>query len=108
MHAARSGCVPILSAPVRTPSTISWGTRCLKDRRRFASSWEREMRIHLEPVSTTVFLGVVLVTTGLAVSHWLGLAAAVVMSGIGTAIRVRSEEKLLRGAFGAEFDAYAR
>ncbi len=66
------------------------------------------MRIHVEPVSTTVFLVVVLVTTGLAVSHWLGLAAAVVMFGIGTVIRVRSEEKLLRGAFGAEFDAYAR
>ncbi len=49
-----------------------------------------------------------LVATGQAVSHWLGLAAALVMFGIGTAIRVRSEEKLLRGAFGAEFDAYAR
>src|SRR5207245_2469761 len=54
MHAVRSGCVPISSAPARTPSTISWGTRCLKHRRRFASSWEREMRIHLEPVFTTV------------------------------------------------------
>src|SRR5207245_8967243 len=80
MHAVRSGCVPISSAPARTPSTISWGTRCLKHRRRFASSWEREMRIHLEPVFTTV----------------------------GSANRAPSEEKLLRGAFGAEFDARAR
>jgi len=27
---------------------------------------------------------------------------------VGTVVRVCSEEKLLRGAFGAEFDAYAR
>jgi protein-S-isoprenylcysteine O-methyltransferase Ste14 len=49
-----------------------------------------------------------LIATGLALSHWVGLLIALVLFFIGTAIRVRSEEKLLRGAFGEEFEAYAR
>jgi len=49
-----------------------------------------------------------LVATGLAISHWIGLLIAVVVFTVGTAIRVRSEERLLREAFGEEFDAYAR
>jgi protein-S-isoprenylcysteine O-methyltransferase Ste14 len=49
-----------------------------------------------------------LLATGLAVSYWIGLTIAVILFAIGTMIRVRSEEKLLREAFGAEFDAYAR
>jgi protein-S-isoprenylcysteine O-methyltransferase Ste14 len=54
----------------------------------------------------TGMLGMLL-ATGLAISHWLGLAMAIVVFTIGTMIRVRSEEKLLRGAFGAEFEKYA-
>ena len=49
-----------------------------------------------------------LLATGLAVSHWIGLASAMVVFGIGTFIRVRSEEKLLREVFGHEFDEYKR
>lgn len=49
-----------------------------------------------------------LVATGLAVSHWIGLLAALVLFGIGTVIRVRSEERLLCQAFGDEFEACAR
>ena len=49
-----------------------------------------------------------LVATGLAMSHWLVVLAAVSLFLVGTAIRVRSEEALLRGAFGKEFDEYAR
>jgi protein-S-isoprenylcysteine O-methyltransferase Ste14 len=48
-----------------------------------------------------------LLATGLAVSHWIGLSIAIVVFGIGTFIRVRSEEKLLREAFGGEFERYA-
>jgi protein-S-isoprenylcysteine O-methyltransferase Ste14 len=33
---------------------------------------------------------------------------ALVIFQIGTAIRIRSEEKILREAFGAEFEEYAR
>ena len=49
-----------------------------------------------------------LLATGLAVSHWIVLVPAVLIFAIGTAIRIRSEEKLLRGAFGDDFAAYAR
>src|SRR5580765_5310591 len=54
----------------------------------------------------TGMLGMLL-ATGLAVSHWLGLVIAIVVFAIGTVIRVRSEEKLLREMFGGEFDEYA-
>ena len=49
-----------------------------------------------------------LLATGLAISHWIGLAIAIIVFAIGTMIRVRNEERLLRAAFGAEFDDYAR
>lgn len=49
-----------------------------------------------------------LVATGLAVTHWAALLGALLIFFVGTIIRVRSEEKLLRGAFGEQFEAYAR
>jgi protein-S-isoprenylcysteine O-methyltransferase Ste14 len=55
----------------------------------------------------TGMLGMLL-ATGLAVSHWIGLAAGLIVFVIGTLIRVRSEEKLLREMFGEEWEAYAR
>jgi len=58
------------------------------------------------PIYTGMFG--MLLATGLAISHWIGLLMGVVFFAIGTVIRVRSEEKLLREAFGAEFEAYAR
>jgi protein-S-isoprenylcysteine O-methyltransferase Ste14 len=48
-----------------------------------------------------------LVATGLAMEHWTALDVAVVLFAVGLVIRVRSEEKLLRAAFGKEFEAYA-
>ena len=50
----------------------------------------------------------ILLATGLVTSHWLALIAAIVIYLIGTVIRIRSEERLLREAFGPEFEAYAR
>ena len=58
------------------------------------------------PIYTGMFG--MLLATGLAVSHWIGIAIAIVIFAIGTFIRVRSEERLLREMFGPEFDAYAR
>ncbi len=58
------------------------------------------------PIYTGMFG--MLLATGLAISHWVALLAAIVVFAIGSAIRVRSEEKLLREAFGTEFDEYAR
>jgi len=49
-----------------------------------------------------------LVATGLAVSHWIVLLAAIVVFAIGTWIRVRVEERLLRETFGPQFEEYAR
>jgi protein-S-isoprenylcysteine O-methyltransferase Ste14 len=49
-----------------------------------------------------------LVATGLAVSHWIALLAALLIFFIGTIIRVRSEDRLLREAFGEQFENYAQ
>ncbi len=49
-----------------------------------------------------------LVATGLAVSHWAALLVALVIFFVGTTILVRSEEKLLREAFGEQFESYAQ
>ncbi|MGA8234260.1 MAG: isoprenylcysteine carboxylmethyltransferase family protein [Candidatus Acidiferrales bacterium] len=49
-----------------------------------------------------------LVATGLALSTWWALLLAAILSAIGTQIRIRNEEKVLRESFGAEFDAYLR
>ena len=67
---------------------------------------EGPYRLVRNPIYTGMFG--MLLATGLAVSHWVGLLIAIVVYTVGTVIRVRSEEKLLRGAFGAEFDSYAR
>ena len=58
------------------------------------------------PIYTGMFG--MLLATGLAVSHWIGIVIAIVMYAIGTFIRVRSEERLLREMFGNEFDVYAQ
>ena len=49
-----------------------------------------------------------LIATGLAMEHWIALIAAIVIFSLGMMIRVRTEEKLLRAAFGAEFEEYAK
>jgi protein-S-isoprenylcysteine O-methyltransferase Ste14 len=49
-----------------------------------------------------------LISTGLAVSRWQSLSGAAVVFAVGTAIRIRTEENLLRGTFGAKFEEYAR
>ena len=48
------------------------------------------------------------IATGLAVSRWEALAGGALLFLIGTEIRIRAEERLLREAFGEKFDAYAR
>lgn len=49
-----------------------------------------------------------LVATGLAISHWIALLAALLIFFIGTIIRMRSEDRLLREAFGEQFENYAQ
>jgi len=49
-----------------------------------------------------------LVATGLAISHWIALLAALLIFFIGTIIRMRSEDRLLREAFGEQFENYTQ
>jgi len=63
-------------------------------------------RLVRNPIYTDMFG--MLLATGLALSRWSTLLVAIVVFAAGTYIRVRSEERLLRGAFGSEFDEYAR
>ena len=49
-----------------------------------------------------------LLAANFAFGHWLGLAVAGPIFLIGTIIRIRSEEKLLRSRFGPAYEAYAR
>ena len=58
------------------------------------------------PIYTGMFG--MLVATGLAAGRWIPLLIAIVLFIPGTYIRIRSEERLLRQAFGPEFDAYVR
>lgn len=49
-----------------------------------------------------------LIATGLGTEHWVATIVAIPIFVVGMVIRVRSEEKLLREAFGEEFEEYAR
>lgn len=63
-------------------------------------------RLVRNPIYTGM-LGI-LIATGMASGQWIALLAAIVIFMIGTYIRVSSEEKILREAFGPEFEAYER
>jgi protein-S-isoprenylcysteine O-methyltransferase Ste14 len=58
------------------------------------------------PIYTGMFG--MLLATGLVMTQWIPLVIAIVLFIAGTYVRVRSEERLLREAFGSEFEAYAR
>jgi protein-S-isoprenylcysteine O-methyltransferase Ste14 len=58
------------------------------------------------PIYTGMFG--MLLATGLAVSRWHFLLAGAGLYWLGTVIRTRVEERLLRSAFGAAYDDYAR
>lgn len=58
------------------------------------------------PIYTGMFG--MLVATGMMGMRWERLAVAVVLFAVGTYLRIRMEENLLRGAFGARFEEYAR
>ena len=58
------------------------------------------------PIYTGMFG--MLLATGLAITNWRWLLLAVLIFSIGTWIRVRVEEKLLRSQFGSAYENYAR
>lgn len=61
-------------------------------------------------VRNPIYLGMfgMLVATGLVAGPSWNLPIAILLFAAGTVIRVRTEEKLLRQAFGAEFDDYTK
>jgi len=63
-------------------------------------------RIVRHPIYTGMFG--MLIASSLVDGHWLGLIIASVVYYLGTMIRIRSEEKLLREQFGSQYDEYAR
>jgi protein-S-isoprenylcysteine O-methyltransferase Ste14 len=63
-------------------------------------------RIVRHPIYTGM-LGM-LMAAGLTWTHWIGFVMSVLFFSVGTIIRVRSEEKLLREQFGTAFDDYKR
>jgi protein-S-isoprenylcysteine O-methyltransferase Ste14 len=62
---------------------------------------------HVRHPIYTAMLGMLL-ATGFTFSVWWALSAAIVLFAAGTAVRIRAEERLLRGAFGDDFEAYRR
>jgi protein-S-isoprenylcysteine O-methyltransferase Ste14 len=67
---------------------------------------EGPYRFVRNPIYTGMFG--MLLATGLAVTQWIPLLVAIMLFIPGTYIRIRSEERLLRQAFGSEFEEYAR
>ena len=63
-------------------------------------------RIVRHPIYTGMFG--MLIVSSMAHGHWLGLIIASFVYYLGTVMRIKSEEKLLRGQFGSEYDDYAR
>lgn len=61
-------------------------------------------------VRNPIYLGMfgMLLATGLVLTQWIPLLVASLLFIAGTCIRIRSEERLLRAAFGSEFETYAR
>ncbi len=55
----------------------------------------------------TGFYGMAL-ATALVFSQWIVIPVFTAIFALGTALRIRSEEQLLRGRFGPEFEEYAR
>lgn len=58
------------------------------------------------PIYTAMLL--LLVSQALIFSHWWAFIPALLSFATGSVIRIREEEKLLRDAFGAQYDEYAK
>lgn len=61
-------------------------------------------------VRNPIYLGMfgLMLATGLTLSRWWALVGGVAIFLIGTGVRIRAEERLLRETFGPQFDEYAR
>jgi protein-S-isoprenylcysteine O-methyltransferase Ste14 len=99
---------------VASVGLVNWAARCLgKQWSLQAQVVEGHELIEDGPyryVRNPIYTGMfgMLVATGLVMTRWERLAVAVVLFAVGTDVRIRMEEKLLRGAFGVRFEEYAR
>jgi protein-S-isoprenylcysteine O-methyltransferase Ste14 len=61
-------------------------------------------------VRNPIYLGMfgLMLATGLVLATWWALVSAVLIYLLGNGIRIRAEEQLLKEAFGAQFQDYAR
>jgi protein-S-isoprenylcysteine O-methyltransferase Ste14 len=112
--------VEIVAAIVTVTMAIASVWICLAAVRALGKQWAMVARITeshklitdgpYRCVRNPIYLGMfgMLLATGLAVSRWWMIPIAAAIFLIGNAIRIHSEEKLLREFFGAEFDAYTR
>lgn len=101
---AAVGSVILITAAVKTLGKEWSVTARLVEGHKLATSGPYAYVRH--PIYTGM-LGMLL-ATGLAISHWIALLSALAVFLVGTLIRIRREEKLLREAFGSEFDDYSR
>jgi protein-S-isoprenylcysteine O-methyltransferase Ste14 len=93
---------------------------CLRAVRTLGKQWTYEARVieghelitegPYSLVRNPIYLGMfgLMVATGMAYTTWWALCAAIVIFLLGNEIRIRAEERLLREAFGAQFNDYAR
>ena len=63
-----------------------------------------------EVVRHPVYSGLLgmLIATAVAISSWLGLILAAALYLVGTELRIRKEERLMRETFGNAYDEYAK
>lgn len=101
---AATGSVVLIMSAVKTLGKEWSVTARLVEGHKLATSGPYAYVRH--PIYTGM-LGMLL-ATGLAISRWPAVPAALLVFFIGTLIRIRSEEKLLREAFGQEFDDYSK
>jgi protein-S-isoprenylcysteine O-methyltransferase Ste14 len=96
------GAIAMISSAVRTlGKQWSFAARVVEDHKLITGGPYRLVR---HPIYSGMLM--MLVATGLAISHWAGLVAAVVVFSIGTALRVRIEERLLTETFGSAYADY--
>jgi protein-S-isoprenylcysteine O-methyltransferase Ste14 len=118
MHPPRAPAAPLpllATAMVLAPvsAICAWAAlRHLAEHWRFEAALSEDHRLVRSgpyrfvrhPIYASMF-GMVL-ATGVIVGYWPFLLAAIVLFVAGTEIRIRAEEALLAGRFGAEFEAY--
>jgi protein-S-isoprenylcysteine O-methyltransferase Ste14 len=93
----------VIAAARRLGKQWALAARVLEDH---ALIQEGPYRFVRNPIYTGMFG--MLIATGMAVGQWIPLLCASVLFLIGTWIRIRIEERLLREAFGSRFDDYRR